>query len=86
ISHFCQPVYGESQRYLGRRASNRDITRRKQLEEELKGANRSLKMLSACNHAMIHAENEASLLNSICRIIVEEGGYRLAWVGFREKD
>ena len=86
ISHICQPVYGKDERYLGRRASNRDITRRKQLEEELRRANRSLKMLSACNHALIHAENEASLLNSVCQIIVEEGGYKLAWVGFREKD
>ena len=86
ISHFCQPVYGKDNRYLGRRASNRDITRRKKLEEELRRANRSLKMLSACNHAMIHAENEASLLNSICQIIVKEGGYKLAWVGLREKD
>jgi PAS domain S-box-containing protein len=86
ISHFCQPVYGKDNRYLGRRASNRDITQRKKLEEELRRANRSLKMLSACNHAMIHAENEVSLLNSVCQIIVAEGGYKLAWVGFREED
>jgi len=86
ISHICQPVYGKDQRYLGRRASNRDITRRKHLEEELRRANRSLKMLSACNHSLIHAENEATLLDSVCRIIVEEGGYKLAWVGFKEKD
>ena len=86
ISHICQPVYGKDERYLGRRASNRDITRRKELEEELRRANRSLKMLSACNHALIHAENEESLLNSVCQIIVEEGGYKLAWVGFKEKD
>jgi PAS domain S-box-containing protein len=86
ISHICQPVYGKDNRYLGRRASNRDITRRKKLEEELRRANRSLKMLSACNHAMIHAENEVSLLKSVCQIIVEEGGYKLAWVGFREED
>jgi len=86
ISHFCQPVYGRDKRYLGRRASNRDISTRKKLEEELRRANRSLKMLSACNHAMIHAENEASLLNNVCQIIVEQGGYKLAWVGFRETD
>lgn len=86
ISHFCQPVYGKDKRYLGRRGSNRDISMRKKLEEELRRANRSLKMLSACNHAMIHAENEASLLNSVCQIIVEQGGYKLAWVGFRETD
>jgi PAS domain S-box-containing protein len=86
ISHFCQPVYGKDQSYLGRRGSNRDISKRKQLEEELRRANRSLRMLSGCNHALIHAENEASLLNSVCQIIVEGGGYKLAWVGFKEKD
>jgi PAS domain S-box-containing protein len=86
ISHVCQPIYGKDQSYLGRRGSNRDISRRKELEGELRRANRSLRMLSACNHALIHAENEESLLNSICQIIVEAGGYRLAWVGFKEKD
>ena len=29
ISHLCQPVYSPDGRYLGRRASNRDITQRK---------------------------------------------------------
>ncbi|MEJ2364089.1 MAG: GAF domain-containing protein [Deltaproteobacteria bacterium] len=86
ISHICQAVYGKDQRYLGRRASNRDISGRKQLEEDLRRANRSMKMLSACNHSLIHAENQATLLDSVCQIIVEEGGYKLAWVGFREKD
>ncbi|MCG6918099.1 MAG: GAF domain-containing protein [Deltaproteobacteria bacterium] len=86
ISHFCQPIYGKDQSYLGRRASNRDISRRKELEEELRRANRSLRMLSACNHALIHAENEESLLDSVCQIIVEAGGFKLAWVGFKEKD
>lgn len=57
-----------------------------ELEVELRRANRSLRMLSGCNHALIHAENEESLLNSICQIIVKAGGYRLAWVGFKEKD
>ncbi|MGD0953262.1 MAG: PAS domain S-box protein [Methanotrichaceae archaeon] len=33
ISHICQPVYGSDGRYLGRRASNRDITDQKRSEE-----------------------------------------------------
>ena len=35
IEHNCQPVYGEDDRYLGRRGSNRDITFRKQAEDML---------------------------------------------------
>ena len=36
IEHICQPVYGVDQRWLGKRASNRDITDRKRAELELK--------------------------------------------------
>ena len=36
IEHICQPVYGVDQRWLGQRASNRDITDRKRAELELK--------------------------------------------------
>jgi len=34
IAHVCQPVSSPTGRYLGRRASNRDVTRQKQAEEE----------------------------------------------------
>jgi len=36
IEHICQPVYGVDQRWLGQRASNRDITDRKRAELELR--------------------------------------------------
>jgi PAS domain S-box-containing protein len=36
ISHGCQPVYGEDGEYLGRRASNRDISDRRHAEEMLR--------------------------------------------------
>lgn len=36
ISHSCQPVFNSEGRYLGRRASNRDITKRKRLEATIR--------------------------------------------------
>ncbi len=48
--------------------------------------NRSLKTLSAGNRAVVRADNEQALLAEMCRIIVEIGGYRLAWVGYAEQD
>jgi PAS domain S-box-containing protein len=36
IEHVCQPVYDADGRYLGRRASNRNITERKRAEEALR--------------------------------------------------
>lgn len=40
ISHICQPVYAKDGKHLGRRASNRDITERKQMEEALRESER----------------------------------------------
>ena len=55
-------------------------------EEDLKKTNRILRALSDCNQILVHAADETSLLEKICNIIVDVGGYRLAWVGFAEND
>ena len=56
------------------------------MADELHKMNRSLLAISNCNKAMLHAHNEMELLSEICRIIVETGGYRMAWVGYAEHD
>jgi PAS domain S-box-containing protein len=63
-----------------------DITDRRRSEESLWRVNRALKMLTACNHALVRAESEEDLLRHTCRIIVKQGGYRLAWVGLAMLD
>ena len=45
IEHNCQPVYGDHGEYLGIRASNRDITARKQTEINLRSAYKSIEQL-----------------------------------------
>lgn len=47
---------------------------------------RVLRTLSAGNHALVSASDEASLLNDVCRAIVEVGGFPLAWAGYAERD
>ncbi|NMG53511.1 bifunctional diguanylate cyclase/phosphodiesterase [Aromatoleum aromaticum] len=49
-------------------------------------AERALRTLSAGNRTLLRAENETSLLQEMCRVIVEQGGYRMAWVGFAQHD
>jgi PAS domain S-box-containing protein len=46
--------------------------------------NRSLKMFTLSNEAIVTATDELSLLQYICRVIFEVGGYRFAWVGYTE--
>jgi signal transduction histidine kinase len=55
-------------------------------DEQLRRANRAFKVLSGCQGAMIKAGDEAALLSDICRIIVEVGGYRMAWIGYVENN
>lgn len=48
--------------------------------------NRALRTLSATNRALLRAEDEGSLLREICRVVVEEAGYRVAFVTSAERD
>jgi len=80
------PILGEEGELLGYRGADADITKRKRAEEELQKVNRTLKMLSECNQAVVRATDEVELLRQVCQIIVEVGGYHLAWIGFAEQD
>jgi PAS domain S-box-containing protein len=63
-----------------------DITERKQSEDNLARLNRTLQTLYQCNQALVRATDEYELLQAACRILVEVGGLRMAWVGYREVD
>lgn len=86
VSLTISPMWNEEGQLSGVSTIASDITDRKRAERELKAVNRALKTLSAGNMALIHADNEAGLLKEMCRIVVEVGGYRFAWVGYAQDD
>ena len=51
---------------------------------ELQRVNRAFRALHYCNEAVIRATEEQTMLNRVCQIVVEEGGYRFVWVGFAQ--
>ena len=59
---------------------------RRRAEDALLRSNRAHRALSFCNQALIRATEESTLLQEICRIVVEEAGYRFCWVGLPEPD
>jgi PAS domain S-box-containing protein len=63
-----------------------DVTERKQVELHLASSNRALRLLSRCTEAVIRASDEQQLLSEICKLAVETGGYRMAWVGYVQHD
>jgi len=46
IGHVCQPIFDKSGNFIGNRGSNRDITGRKEIEQQLKTSNQKYKLLS----------------------------------------
>jgi signal transduction histidine kinase/HAMP domain-containing protein len=59
-------------------------TARSEAEAHVRRVNRALRVLSECNKALVRATEEQALLEAICRVVVNLGGYRFAWVGFKE--
>lgn len=57
----------------------RDVSERRHVD-------RALRTLGDGNQALVRSTDEVSLLNHMCRTVVDTGGYRLAWVGYVEDD
>ena len=55
-------------------------------EEQLRTANRALRLISLFNQELVRASDESALLQTACRLVVEAGGYLLAWIGLAEND
>jgi PAS domain S-box-containing protein len=62
-----------------------DITDRKRVEQHLKRANRALRTVSECSQLLACASDETRLMQDVCRLMVEMGGYRMAWFGLAEE-
>jgi diguanylate cyclase (GGDEF)-like protein/PAS domain S-box-containing protein len=55
-----------------------DITEHKLSEQELERLNKTLRVISRCNEALVRATSEQELLETILRHLVETGDYALA--------
>jgi signal transduction histidine kinase/HPt (histidine-containing phosphotransfer) domain-containing protein/DNA-binding NarL/FixJ family response regulator len=65
------------------RATTREVAAE---EEVLHRLNRELRAISSCNQTLMRAEDEPTLIKDICRIVSDEAGYRMAWVGYVDND
>ena len=63
-----------------------DFSDYKQAEEELRKLNRTLKALSNSNQAILHAADERSFLEEVCRIVTRDCGHAMVWIGIAEHD
>ncbi|MCE5279744.1 MAG: PAS domain S-box protein [Planctomycetaceae bacterium] len=63
-----------------------DITARKAAENELGILNRTLVALRHSSQAMTRAVNEDQYLQEVCKIIIEDCGHAMVWIGFAHDD
>jgi PAS domain S-box-containing protein len=51
------------------------------MAERVEALTSRLRILGSVNRALVRASDETDLLHEVCRIIVAEGGFQMAWVG-----
>jgi PAS domain S-box-containing protein len=63
-----------------------EITEHWKKEDELKRLNRTLKAISGSNQEMMRAGSESGFMEAVCRIIVENCGHSMVWIGLANQD
>ncbi|MBN1310239.1 MAG: PAS domain S-box protein [Anaerolineae bacterium] len=86
LSINAAPLTDDSGNVTGMVATIEDITQRIAAEKALHRANRSYRMISDCSQTLIRVTDEQELLQEICRIIIDVGGFKMAWVGLAQMD
>lgn len=82
----CQHVRDESGNVLRSIGMIHDITERKTEEEALIKLNKTLAALSKSSQAMSQSLSETDYLNHVCRIVVEDTGFAMVWIGYAQND
>jgi PAS domain S-box-containing protein len=59
----------------------RDITERKRREARIAQLTKLYAVLSQVNEAIVRTQTEERLYGEVCRIVAEQGGFPLVWVG-----
>ena len=86
VREMCETHYDKKGMPLRSLGTVQDITEQYLTSQALKYSNHALKALSRCNSVLVHANSEADILNNMCKMIIEEAGYRFAWIGMVEND
>lgn len=64
----------------------RNITALKRAEAQLRQLNRTLRAHNEISRALHDTEDEASYLQHVCQIVVNDCGHSMVWIGFAEQD
>lgn len=74
------PLYNGAGDLIGFAKATRDRTEHWRYEQRIGQLNRLYQTLSEINKAIVRERDLPALFARVCRIAVEQGGYRLAWI------
>ena len=77
-SRIIMDAMGRTGKILG---TNQDITEQKQAELRIRHLNRVYEVLSDINKTIVREKDPQVMLAEACRIVVEKGEFRMAWIG-----
>ncbi|MBL8798057.1 MAG: PAS domain S-box protein [Planctomycetia bacterium] len=84
VSITVSPLRDSHGRIIGASKIARDISTLKEREREVARLSRLYAALSQVNQAIVWSPTRDELFRKICRTLVEDGGFHLAWIGWHD--
>ena len=75
------PILNDKNEVIGATAFSSNITERKLAEKQIERLNRVYSVLSNINKTIIRVRDKQLLFEEACRIAIESGGFKMAWIG-----
>ncbi len=86
VSITSSPIRDAAGKIIGSSAIVRNITAQKERERELSRMNRLYAALSHLNQAIVWTPDRDQLFQTVCRVLVEHGGFHMAWIGWHNPE
>jgi PAS domain S-box-containing protein len=80
------PVFDASGAFAGYRGVGSDITERKEAERKIHRLTQLYAASSQCSEAIVRCASEEELFLQVCRVAVQFGGMKMAWIGMIDPD
>ena len=80
------PLRDAAGRMIGAVGVKQDVSELLEAQAHALRLAKAREVISRCNRILIHAADERQMLDEMCRVVVEVGGYVLALVGVAEPD
>jgi diguanylate cyclase (GGDEF)-like protein/PAS domain S-box-containing protein len=75
------PLFDDQKTLIGYRGVARDITQRRVQQDRIARLSRIQAVLSGINSTIVRVRDRRELFRESCRIAVQQGGFRMAWIG-----